>query len=604
MNTVVHGELAAPPKLPRLSFGRLEAVVGATALLGMVLLPVGDLLLRAATRTGIPGAVEYTQHLSLWVAFVGAVMAARQGRHLSLTVQSAAGAKRWIVAVLSATVSLSLAAAAWQFLRSELDSPERVGGWLSISAAASVLPIAFALVGVHFIARAGRFARRVTAACAAAGLLALLHFIDGSGLPGFVVGGLVGLLVLGAAIGLPIFVMLGGCALVLFYGDGVPAAAIPVEIYRLVVSPSIPAIPLFTLTGFILAGGNAAQRLVRLFGALFGWMPGGTAVAATFVCAFFSAFTGASGVTILALGGLLLPALRASGATESFSLGLITTTGSIGLLFPPSLAVILYGVVAQVPIPDLFRAGVLPGVLLIVAVSLYGIFQSRGKSAPPRSFDARDARRALWECRYELLLPVIVLTALFGGIATLIEAAAISALYAIVVEVFVHRDVNLRTDLPRELVRCTTLLGGVFVIIGVAMGLTNFLVDAMIPMELVAWVEAHVESRIMFLLMLNLLLLVVGCVMDIFSAIFVVLPLIIPASRLFGIDPLHLGMIFLLNLEIGYLTPPVGMNLFLAAYRLDKPIIEIYRSVVPFLAVLAVVLLIVTFVPSLIVGAR
>ncbi len=466
-----------------------------------------------------------------------------------------------------------------------------------------MLPIAFALTGAHFVARAGDRIPPHVVRLRRGGIVGVVPSRRRRGLPGFAVCSVVGALALGAVIGLPIFVMLGGIALVLFYGDGVPTAAIPVEIYRLVVSPSIPAIPLFTLTGFVLASGNAAQRLVRLFDALFGWLPGGTVVAATLVCAFFSAFTGASGVTILALGGLLLPALRASGARESFSVGLITTTGSIGLLFPPSLAVILYGVVAQVPIPDLFRAGALPGVLLVAAISLYSVAASRGRSVSAGTFDARAARRALWECRYELMLPVVVLIALFGGFATLIEAAAISAFYVIVIEVFVRRDVSLRADLQRELVRCATLLGGVFAIIGVAMGLTNFLVDAMIPMKLVAWVGAHVESRIVFLLMLNALLLIVGCLMDIFSAIIVVLPLIIPASRLFGIDPLHLGVIFLLNLEIGYLTPPVGMNLFLASYRLDKPIIEIYRSVVPFLAVLVAVLLIVTFVPALVIGA-
>jgi tripartite ATP-independent transporter DctM subunit len=603
MNTVAHAELEAhaAPRLGHL-LERLEAFASAVALFGMVLVPVGDLLLRVVTRTGIPGAVEYTQHLSLWVGFCGAVIAARHGRHLALSAPTARPWSTWLIATVSAATSACLAAASWQFLASELDSPDRIGGWLSIALAASVLPIAFALIAIHFVMRAGTPLHRITSACVVAALLATFNSVDGAALPGFVVGGLVGLLALGAVVGLPIFIMLGGIALVLFFGDGVPAAAIPVETYRLVVSPSIPAIPLFTLTGFILASGNAAQRLVGLFQALFGWLPGGTAVAAILVCAFFSAFTGASGVTILALGGLLLPALRASGGSDRFSLGLITTTGSIGLLFPPSLAVILYGVVAQVPIPDLFRAGIVPGVLLVIAVSLYGVLHSR-KAPNTTAFDRREAQRALWACRYELFLPVVVMIALFGGFATLIEAAAISALYVIIIEVTVHREISLG-DLPRQFVRCATLLGGVFAIIGVAMGLTNFFVDAMIPMKVVAWVSAHVDSRIAFLLMLNALLLVVGCVMDIFSATLVVLPLIIPASRLFGIDPLHLGMIFLLNLEIGFLTPPVGMNLFLASYRLDRPMVEVYRSVLPFLAVLAAVLLAVTFAPWLVLGAE
>ena len=605
MNTVVHTDRLAPfTWRPGDLLERLEQVVGAGALLAMVLLPVADLLTRTVTRTGLSGAVEYTQHLSLWVGFAGAVIAARHGGHLSLVVGATNPLRLMLLASVSAVVSLCLAAASWTFLASEADSPNRIGGWLSVTAAAAILPAAFALAGAHFIARAGSGRARMFAVCAAALAMAALQFVDGAALPTPAIGAIVGLLVIGAAFGLPIFVMLGGIALVLLYGDGVPAAAIPVETYRLVVSPTIPAIPLFTLTGFVLARGNSAQRLVRLFDALFGALPGGTAIAATLVCAFFSAFTGASGVTILALGGLLLPALRASGGSESFSLGLITATGSIGLLFPPSLAVILYGVVAQVPIPELFRAGAIPGVLMVAAVSLYAMVQTRRAPSTATPFDVTVACRALWQCRYELLLPVLVFVAIFSGAATLIEAAAISAFYVLVVEVCIHRELKLLKDLPHELVRCATLLGGVFAIIGVAMGVTNFLVDAMIPMKLVAWVSAHVDSRIAFLLMLNAALILVGCVMDIFSAIFVVLPLIIPVSRLFGIDPLHLGMIFLLNLEIGYLTPPVGMNLFLASYRLERPIVDVYRSVLPFLAVLAAVLAIVTFVPSLIIGVH
>jgi len=610
MNTVAHSSFPAPPRLRvDAALERLEAGVCTVALLAMVLLPIGDLLLRAAMRTGIPGAVDYTQHLSLWVGFFGAVVAARQGRHLSLTAEPLSRSRgrrvqRALIATVSATTSFCLAAASWRFLSSEVDSPARIGAWLPVPVAASVLPIAFALIGAHFLVRAGDRSAQISAFGASMILLWTFQLIGDVALPSAIVAALVGVFALGAVFGLPIFIMLGGIALVLFYGDGVPTAAIPVETYRLIVSPSIPAIPLFTLTGVVLASGDAANRLVRLFRALFGWLPGGTVVAATLVCAFFSAFTGASGVTILALGGLLIPALRAAGNGEAFSVGFVTATGSIGLLFPPSLAVILYGVVAEVPIPDLFRAGALPGALMVAAICVYGVWQSRRNPSKTVAFDLGAARSALWESRFELLLPVVVLVALFGGFATLIEASAISALYVIVIEVAVRRDLTLGRDLPRVLLRCAVLLGGVFAIIGVAMGLTSYLVDAMVPMKLVAWLGEHVHSRIAFLLMLNGLLLVVGCVMDIFSAILVILPLIVPASRLFHIDPLHLGVIFLLNLEIGYLTPPVGMNLFLASYRLERPIIEVYRSVAPFVIVLAVVLLLVTFVPSLVLGAQ
>jgi len=608
MNTVVRSEWSTPAPGAGVRLARIEALLCGAALIGMVALPIGDMLVRAVTRTSIAGAVEYTQHLSLWVGFLGAVAAARLGCHLSLVPPPAANSpqhsRRRCIAAVSATVAACLAIAAWQFVASEFASPVRFGGWLSVSVAASVLPLAFALIAVHCIARAGTWRDRGLALGATLLLLIVFWLVDGAALPGPVIGALVGTLIVAALAGVPIFVVLGGIALVLFYAAGIPSAALPVEAYRLVVSPSIPAIPLFTLTGFLLASGNSADRLVRLFGALFGWLPGGSAIAATLVCAFLSAFTGASGITILALGGLLLPALAAHGHRDRFAVGLITSTGSIGLLFPPSLAVILYGVVAQVPIPHLFRAAALPGLLMIGAICTFGVWHARRNTSSSTPFDAAKAKAALWESRFELLLPVVVLVALFGGFATLIEAAAISACYVLVVEVAVHRELSLRRDVPRVLVRCATLLGGVFAIIGVAMGLTNFLVDAMVPMQLVAWINTHIESRVAFLLLLNVLLLTVGCMMDIFSAIFVVLPLLIPASRLFGIDPLHLGVIFLLNLELGYLTPPVGMNLFLAAYRLERPVAEISRSVLPFIAVLGTVLLLVTFAPALIIGAE
>jgi len=582
------------------TLARLEAIVCNAALLAMVALPLADLAVRAAFRVGVPGAVELTQHLSLWVGFCGAIVAARHGRHLCLGAISKTGA-HCVTSAVAAAVALGLAVASWQFLATELASPLRIGGWLPVPVAACVLPIAFAGMAAHFIARAGSRRARAMALAGSVALLVAFHSVHG--IAPHTIAVLVATLVIGALLGLPIFAMLGGIALVLFVADDTPIAAIPVETYRLVVSPSIPAIPLFTLTGFVLASGRAPERLVRLFRALFGTMPGGAVIAATLVCAFFSAFTGASGVTILALGGLLLPTLRAAGASERFSVGLITSTGSIGLLFPPSLAVILFGVVAQVPIDDLFRAGALPGVAMIVALCLYGVLHVRRTGAATVPFDGAEAKRALWDSRYELALPIVVLVTLFSGVATLIEAAAISACYAILVSVFVHRDLALRDDLPRVFLRCATLLGGVFAIIGVAMGLTNYLVDAMVPMQLVAWVGEHVHSKLTFLLMLNGLLLVVGCVMDVFSAIFVVLPLIVPASQLFHVDPLHLAVIFLLNLEIGYLTPPVGMNLFLASYRLEKPILDICRSVWPFVLVLGAVLVMVTLWPGLVVGA-
>ncbi|MFQ5985520.1 MAG: TRAP transporter large permease subunit, partial [Alphaproteobacteria bacterium] len=583
-----------------------ENTLTAAALLGLGLLPVLELVLRTFFNTGVPGTTGYVQHLTLWVGFLGAMIASRDNRHLNLSTGMVGLPPRLqgIAAMLAATISTAVASglfwASLRFVWTETESPTLIGGWLPIWVVEAILPVSFAIITLRFVAQAGGWRQRALAflgipAAAAIGFLLAPHA------PQLVWPAITGLMA-AALLGAPIFVVLGGAALLLFFADGVPVAAIPVETYRIVVSPAIPAIPLFTLTGYLLAEGGASRRLVRLFRALFGWMPGGLAIATTLVCAFFTTFTGGSGVTILALGGLLLPVLVKNGYRERFSVGLLTATGSIGLLFPPSLAVILYGVVAHVPIPDLFVAGIVPGLLMVTAVCVFGVREGmRAKVARP-PFDAREAAAALWESKWEILLPVIVLGGIFGGFSTLIETAAMTVVYALVVETFIHRDLHLTRDVPVVLVKCVTLIGGVFVILGVAMGLTNYLVDAQVPMKAAAWVEAHVDSRILFLLALNVFLLIVGCLMDIFSAMIVVVPLILPISQVFGIHPLHLGMIFLVNLELGYLTPPVGMNLFLASYRFDKPLVQVYRSALPFLLVLLLVVLLITYVPALTIG--
>jgi len=588
-------------------FGRLtENSVTVAALLAMAILPVLEMVLRTFFKIGIPGSSGYVQNLTLWVGFLGAMVASRERRHLSLST----GADflplrvRAVTTVLVATFSTAVASglfwASMQFVLAEMRSPASIAGWLPIWVVESILPAAFGMIALRFVAQAGGWKEQAIAflgipAALVIGFPLASHAAELL-LPGAAV------LVVAALFGAPIFVVLGGAALLLFFADGVPVASIPVETYRIVVSPSIPAIPLFTLTGYILAEGGASQRLVRLFRALFGSIPGGLAIAATLVCAFFTTFTGASGVTILALGGLLLPVLLKNGYRNRFSVGLLTATGSLGLLFPPSLAVILYGVVAHVPIPDLFKAGIVPGLLMVTAVCAFGVWEGLRSKAPRPDFDWREAVAALWESKWEIFLPVVALVAIFGGVSTLIEAASITVLYALMVETIIHRDLHVTRDLPRVLIKCVTLIGGVFVILGVAMGLTNYLVDAEIPMKAAGWVQAHVQSRVVFLLALNLFLLIVGCLMDIFSAIVVVVPLILPISQVFGIHPLHLGMIFLTNLELGYLTPPVGMNLFLASYRFDKPLIEVYRFAVPFLLLLLLVVLLITYVPALTLG--
>jgi tripartite ATP-independent transporter DctM subunit len=365
-----------------------------------------------------------------------------------------------------------------------------------------------------------------------------------------------------------------------------------------VVSPLILAIPLFTLTGYLLAEGRSSKRLLRLFRALFAWLPGGLVIATTLVCAFFSTFTGASGVTILALGGLLLPVLMEDGLPERFAIGLITSTGSIGLLFPPSLAVILYGVIAHVPIGDLYAAALLPGLLMVGIVALYGLTQGLRSKAPRPPFRTAEILGAVWEAKWEILLPVIAVASIFSGFMSLIEAAALTVVYALATLTLIHRDISVRA-LPGIIVRSTTIIGGVFAILGVAMGLTNYLVDAMVPMHAAEFVRQFVHSPIVFLLLLNLFLLAVGCLMDIYSAIIVVVPLIQPISQQYGINPLHLGVIFRVNLELGYLHPPVGMNLLLASLRFDKPVMTVFRGTLPFFAALAGLVLLVTYLPGL-----
>jgi tripartite ATP-independent transporter DctM subunit len=573
----------------------------------MGVLPVLELFLRTFFHTGIPGTSGYVQNLTLWVGFLGAMIASREGRHLNLSTGMVMLPPRLqgIATTLAATVSTAVASglcwASLQFVRVEMESPANIAGWLPIWVVEAILPVSFAIITLRFVLQAGGWRARALAFLGIPAAV-VIGFLLESHAPQLVwpaIAGLVGAAVIGA----PIFVLLGGAALLLFFAEGVPVAAIPVETYRIVVSPAIPTIPLFTLTGYLLAEGRASHRLVRLFRAFFGWMPGGLAIVTTLVCAFFTTFTGASGITILALGGLLLPVLQKDGYSEQFSLGLLTATGSIGLLFPPSLAVILYGVIAHVPITDLFKAGILPGMLMVTAVCLFGMRKGIRTKTPRPPFDAREAAAALWESKWEVLLPVVALVGIFGGYTTLIEAAAITVVYALVAETLIHRELHLIRDLPLVLIKCVTLIGGVFVILGVAMGLTNYLVDAEVPMHAAAWVQAHVHSRILFLMCLNVFLLIVGCLMDIFSAIVVVVPLILPISQVFGIHPLHLGMIFLANLELGYLTPPVGMNLFLASYRFEKPLVHIYRDVIPFLLVLLCVVLLITYVPALTIGA-
>jgi tripartite ATP-independent transporter DctM subunit len=349
----------------------------------------------------------------------------------------------------------------------------------------------------------------------------------------------------------------------------------------------------------VLAESHAAVRLVRFFRALVGWMPGGVAVLVAAVCAVFTAFTGGSGVTIIALGGLVYPILREDGYPEGFSLGLVTAAGSLGLLFPPSLPVILYSVVSNVPADQLFLAGLLPGLVLVVIVALYGITVGRRVNASRQAFSSREAIAATWEAKWELSIPVAMIALFTTGVASLLETAAFAVIYTIVIVCFIHKDLTIGHDLPRALLRGSAMIGAVLILLSCALGMTGYLIEAQIPDRLLASVQAHIHSPLLFLLVLNGVLLVLGSVLEVFSAIIILTPLIVPLGLAYGIDPIHLGVIFLANLELGFLFPPVGLNLFLSSSRFGKPMTSLYRHVLPFLAILGGGVLLITYVPPL-----
>jgi tripartite ATP-independent transporter DctM subunit len=405
------------------------------------------------------------------------------------------------------------------------------------------------------------------------------------------------LLVLLTLLGLPLFVALAAGSLLATFNAGLDPALLAVELNRLAASPYLAAIPLFTFAGVVLAAGGAPERMIQLFNACVGWLPGGIASVALASCAFFTAFSGASGVTILALGGLMFPMLAHAGYKERFNLGLLTTSGSLGLLFPPSLAILLYGIVAGVSIDQLFLAGLVPGLLLLLILALYCLYVGRKTAIPRHKFSwmvlARAAREGFWD----LLLPVGVIVGIFGGYVTISEASACTAMYVLLLEGVIHREIHLIRHLPELLKDAAILVGSILVILSVAMGLTNLLIDAQVPTKILSYMQLHIDSQLHFLILLNAFLLIVGCMMDIFSATVVVVPLILPIALNYGINPVHLGIIFLANLEIGYSTPPVGINLFIASQRFNRPVLSLFRAALPFLALMILWLGLVTYVP-------
>ncbi len=410
-----------------------------------------------------------------------------------------------------------------------------------------------------------------------------------------------------ALIGAPLFSVLGGMGILNFSSAGTDLVVLSEEHYKLATNPHLITIPLFTLAGFLMAESKAADRLVRVARALLGWLPGGLGFVVVASCAFFTTFTGASGVTIIALGGLLHPILLKERYPENFSLGLITSSGSIGLLFPPSLPIILYGIVAKTSIDALFVAGIIPGMLFLGVLGGYSLFVGNKQKVNRTPFDLSEALSASWSAKWELAVPAVVLIAIYGipgltdGLVTIAEASAICAIYLVIVEVFIYGDIKLFSsdpDVPsldKVIREASVMVGAILLILGVALGLTNYLVQEEVPMKILAFIEGSIESRFTFLLLLTVFLLIVGCLMDIFSAIVVVVPLITPIAAEYGVHPVHLGIIFLANLEIGYITPPVGLNLFISSLAFDKPVVRLYRYALPFLILMLAALLTITF---------
>ncbi len=577
----------------------------AVLLMGILVFPLLDVIGRPLNFFPIRGNTNWVQHFTLWIAFIGAILATFENKHLAVAsvsifkIQRGKKLAEFLVGTGSLIILMGLAKASFDLVYYQYASPETIGGWFPLWLAQVIMPAGFLLLAVVNLTRTS-VNRKQKSAILVAGLALFLFFtlIPASTHYYLLTPFLIVLIVL-TFLGLPIYIALGGVGLLLFYAAAIPIAALPAETYRIITQPVLPSIPLFALAGTVLANGGAPGRLVRFVKAWTGWLPGGAAISTIFGCALFTAITGASGVTILALGGLLLPILLAARQQKDFSIGLLTASGSVGLLFPPSLPVILYGVYGFVAIDRLFLAGLLPGILLVLILALFTTYKSRKAGNQKEKFDIREIMTATWAARGDLLLPVVVVAGLFGGLFTLVETAAITAFWALVLETVIYRKIKLFKDSMKIFLETTVMVGALLIVLGLASGLVSYLVDEQIPLKATDWVQQAIHSKYVFLLMLNILLLLVGALMDIYSAIVVFVPLIVPIGMAFGVDTAHLGVIFLANLELGYLTPPVGMNLFFSSLRFEQPLLRVWKTVIPFLFIFIIWVLFITYVPEL-----
>jgi tripartite ATP-independent transporter DctM subunit len=604
-------------------WGGAEEALCYISLFVLTAIPAIEAILRNFFHSGIPDAPGILAYMLLVLGLASGMITAKYEDHLSIAlVQNFSGdrAKTSLKALTNCIASFVATVIAWSslsFIRIGLIG--RKVGFIPDKVFALVLPVGYGVMALRFAlkaplkgkARALPFLAMLLGSLCALPVLAkavwgfdppdfFVSLFDTLSLAAYYlrIPGTV-LLIVAAFAGAPLFMVMGGLSLLLIQGSWGEIDVVPNQVYIALTQDSIIPIPLFTLAGFFLSESKAGERLVRTFQSLFNWFPGGMIVAAVVICAFFTSFTGASGVTILALGGILYSVLAEHAKyPENFTIGLLTSSGSIGLLFPPSLPIILVGATTMTNIIHLFLGGIIPGLLLVTALIVFGIVASVRIKIPLKPFSVKEALRGLQASAFEIILPLLLIAGFFSGIFSLVEIAAVALIYLFVVEVFIHRDIKLSNLIPL-LRKAVPIMGGVLSIIALSMALSYYIVDTQAPDRLAAWMQRAVQSKYLFLLLLNLALLVVGCLMDIFSAILIVLPLIVPLGQVYGIDPVHLGIIFITNLEVGFITPPVGLNLFLATYRFKKPFTKICRYVFSFLIIQLAVTLLVTYVPWL-----
>ena len=575
----------------------------------LISFPIFQILGRYISFFSIPASQEIVQHMTLWIGFIGAVIAARSNKLLSVVREPVFDAStkvswpKFFVHVFSLSIVFVLSISYLKMIQIGFQYPDYIAPYIPTWFAQAIIPLGLILIWYQMIMTSSTdFKYRILLTVISIIPTIILYFWQFPLANPLLLWTKVLFAISLVAFGLPIFILLASLSIFFFLSEPSEWATnydlistISDSAYRIVVSPTLAAIPIFTLAGYILAESNISERLIRFFKASLGWLPGSTVLIVVLLCAFFTALTGGSGVTILALGAILYPILIHDGYSKQFSLGIITTAGSLGLLFPPSLPAIIYSVTAGINPLELFKQALIPAIFLMSIMFFYGLYK-RPKSKKIERFVFNDAFETAKIAKWEIAIPLLIILSLFSGFATLVESAALLVLYVLTVELYIFKDISFK-DLPKIIIDCSTLVGGVLIILGFAMGFTGYLVDAQIPLKILNFVQSTISSKIIFLLALNILLLVVGCLMDVFSAIIVVVPLIAPLATYFGIDPFHLAIIFIANLELGYITPPVGMNLYLSSYRFEKDMPTIYSATLPFFFIRLIGVILITYIP-------